>query len=124
MKRFVVAGLTAAALFSVGHTRGAALEKLQLQVNPSVSMAPASVMVRAIITPDHENRQLEIVADSENFYRRSVVDLDGESAPKVNELRLLDIPGGEYEVTAILYDSKGVRSSVHRTLMVTSLGGH
>jgi len=122
VKRFVAAGITAAALFSTGHTKGSALEKLQLQVSPAVSMAPASVMVRTIIAPDAENRQLEIVADSENFYRRSVVDLDGETAPKVNELRLLDIPGGEYEVTASLYDSRGGRSTVRRTIMVTSVG--
>ena len=120
MKRFLIAGVTAAAIFSVGHSRSAALEKLQLQVNPSVSMAPASVIVRAIVERAAENRQLEIVADSEDFYRRTVLDLDGESAPKVNELRLIDIPGGEYEVTATLYDSKGVRTAARRSIMVMS----
>jgi hypothetical protein len=123
VKRFAAAGLTAAAFLFAGHTEGLALEKLTLQVSPTVSMAPASVVVRAIITPDAENRQLEIVADSESFYRRSVVDLEGEAAPKVNELRLLDIPGGEYEVTATLYDSRGARTTAHRTLMVQGLGG-
>lgn len=118
MKRLLVAGVTAAAIFSIGHSRSSALEKLQLQVNPSVSMAPASVMVRAIVERDSENRQLEIVADSGNFYRRTVLDLDGASAPKVNELRLIAIPGGEYEVTATLYDSKGAHTVARRSIMV------
>ena len=83
-------------------------------------MAPAYVLVRAIVERDAGNRQLEIVADSENFYRRTVVDLDGESAPKVNELRLIDIPGGEYEVTATLYDSKGAHTVARRSIMVMS----
>lgn len=120
MKRLLIAGVTAAAILSVGHSKGFALEKLQLQVNPSVSMAPASVIVRTIVERNSENRELEIVADSENFYRRTVVDLDGESAPKVNELRLIDIPGGDYEVTATLYDSKGAHTVARRSIMVMS----
>jgi hypothetical protein len=102
-------------------SKGSALEKLQLQISPTVSTAPASVIVRALVEHDAENRQLEIVADSTDFYRRTVVDLDGEQAPKVNELRLIDIPGGEYDVTATLYDSRGVRTAVRRTLMVMPL---
>ena len=120
MKRLLIAGVTAAAVFSFGHSRGAALEKLQLQVSPSISMAPASVIVRAIVERNAENRELEIVADSEDFYRRTVVDLDGDSAPKVNELRLIDIPGGEYEVTATLYDSRGAHTVARRSIMVMS----
>jgi len=120
VKRLLIAGVTAAAIFSVGHSRSSALEKLQLQVTPSVSMAPASVIVRAIVERNPENRELEIVADSEDFYRRTVVDLDGDSAPKVNELRLIDIPGGEYEVTATLYDSKGAHTVARRSIMVMS----
>ena len=72
-------------------------------------MAPAYVIVRAIVEHDADNRMLEIVADSESFYRRSVVDLDGDRAPKVNELKLIDIPGGEYDVSATLYDLHGER---------------
>lgn len=125
MKHFLIGGLAAAAILTGGHSRDglAAAERLQLQLTPSISVAPASVIVRAIVEHDAENRQLEIVADSENFYRRTVVDLDGDHAPKVNELRLLSIPGGEYEVTATLYDSRGARTMAHRTLTIMSPGG-
>jgi hypothetical protein len=120
VKRFLILGVTAAAIFSVGHTKGSALEKLQLQVSPTISMAPASVVVRVLVEHDAGNRQLEIVADSSDFYRRTVVDLDGEQAPKVNELRLIAIPGGEYDVSATLSDSRGAQTVVRRSIMVVS----
>jgi hypothetical protein len=123
VKRFWLGALTAAGILSISsspHEGVIAEQMLQLQVSPSVSMAPAQVRVRAIIERDAENRALEIVADGAAFYRRTVLDLDGAQAPKVNELWLLSIPGGEYEVTATLYDSKGVRTIMHRTLMVMS----
>ena len=122
MKHFLLGAVAAATVLTVGHTQGFASEKLQLQVTPAVSMAPAYVVVRAIVEHDASNRELEIVADSENFYRRTVVDLDGAQAPKVNELKLVDIPGGEYEVTAALYDMNGQRTLARRTIMVMTLG--
>ena len=119
MKRLLIGAMAGAAILTASHHHEAdAAQKLQLQLSPSISMAPASVIVRAIVEHDAENRQLEIVADSSDFYRRTVVDLDGEQAPKVNELRLLSIPGGEYEITATLSDSRGVRTVAHRTLTV------
>lgn len=119
MKRLLIGAIAGAAVLTASHQHGAdAAEKLQLQLTPSVSMAPASVIVRAIVEHNAENRELEIVADSVDFYRRTVVDLDGDQAPKVNELRLLSIPGGEYEITATLYDSRGSRTVAHRTLTV------
>ena len=121
VKRLLTIGIAATAILTAGHTRGLAQDKLQLQVSPAVSMAPAYVIVRALVERNAENRQLEIIADSSDFYRRTVVDLDGESAPKVNELRLVDIPGGEYEVTATLYDSHGEHTMVRRSIMVVSL---
>ena len=106
-----------------GHTQGSASETLQLQVSPAFSTAPARVTVRALVEHSPDNRALEIIADSVDFYRRSVVDLDGAAAPKVNELQLIDIPGGEYEIKATLYDAHGVRTSAQRSIKVVSQNG-
>jgi len=97
-----------------------ALERLDLRVSPAISLAPASVVVRAFVEHDAQNRELEIIADSSEFYRRTVVELDGEQAPKTTELKLIDIPGGEYEITATLYTAHGDRTSVRRAIMVMS----
>ncbi len=78
------------------------------------------MLVRAIVEHDADNRELEIVAESLDFYRRSVVDLDGDQAPKTTELKLIDIPGGEYEVTAILYTADGQKTMVRKSIMVMS----
>ena len=123
MKRFVNAALIAAAVFlTTGQVVRVvhATERLVLKVSPSVSVAPASVIVRAMVEHDPENRELEIVADSLDFYRRTVVELDGEQAPKTTELKLIDIPGGEYEVTATLTTMHGNKVSVRRSVMVMS----
>ena len=120
VRRLLIGGVTAAAILTIGHTQGAASETLTLQVSPSFSTAPARVVVRALVEHSADNRALEIIADSGDFYRRSVVDLDGAAAPKVNELQLIDIPGGEYQVRATLYDAHGVRTSAQRSIMVLS----
>ena len=113
----VVAGLlTAGQVLRVVH----AAERLDLKVSPTVSIAPAQVSVRAIVERDSENRELEIVADSLDFYRRTVVELDGERAPKTTELKLLDIPGGEYNVSATLTTMHGDKLTVRRSVTVMS----
>ena len=121
VKRFVNISFVAIVLLTASQTQHPrALEKLDLRVSPAISLAPASVVVRAIVEHDSQNRELEIVADSSEFYRRTVVELDGEQAPKTTELKLIDIPGGEYEITATLYTERGVRTSVRRAIMVMS----
>jgi hypothetical protein len=122
VKGFVNALIVAAILLAAGPICrvARAADKLDLHVTPTVSIAPASVMVRAIVEHDSHNRALEIVAESLAFYRRSVVDLDGEQAPKTTELKLIDIPGGEYEVSATLYMEDGTKMTVRRSVMVMS----
>jgi hypothetical protein len=122
VKRFVNTLVTAALLLTTGSIRHVvhAADKLDLRVSPSVSLAPALVVVRAIVEHDPQNRELEIVADSLDFYRRTVVDLDGEQAPRTTELKLIDVPGGEYDVSATLYLADGTRISVRRSVMVMS----
>jgi len=123
VKRFVSTAFAVVTILSASQMRdvGHAAEKLELRVSPSVSMAPASVVVRATVEHDADNRELEIVADSSDFYRRSVVDLDGEQAPKTTELKLIDIPGGEYEVTATLRTAHGERTTVRKSIMEMSM---
>lgn len=122
MKKFVNVFAGAALLLTSGPIPNVvhAADKLDLRVTPSVSIAPASVVVRAIVEHDRDNRALEIVADSLDFYRRTVVDLDGEQAPKTTEVKLMDIPGGQYDVSATLYMADGTKTTVRRSVTVMS----
>ena len=122
VKRLLNVLIVIAGLLTAGHVLRVvhAAERLDLRVSPTVSVAPAQVIVRAIVEHDSENRELEIVADSLDFYRRTVVELDGEQAPKTTELKLLDIPGGEYNVSATLTTIHGNKMTVRRSVTVMS----
>jgi hypothetical protein len=99
-------------------------EPLRLSVTPAQSFAPATVLVRARIEPRAENRWLALVADGPNFYRSSEIQLDGDQAPKTVELRFSNLPGGDYEIYAVLSDDTGRQRAVaHLSAKVIGLAG-
>ena len=63
-------------------------ERLAMRVSPAVAFEPAVLTVRTVIEADTENRALEIVAQSADYYRRSSIQLDGASAPRLNVVRI------------------------------------
>jgi hypothetical protein len=95
------------AIFVVSVTLVSANDSVSVQVNPTVSVAPASLAIRVRVAPEANNRVLEIVVDSKDFYRSSRVELDGEHAPSVNTLKLVSVPAGNYEVTAAVVGTDG-----------------
>ena len=117
----LAAGTTIGLLIATGQTT--ASEKLTLRVTPNVSSAPSTVIARAYVTPNAENRTLTVEADSGSFYRSSEIQLDGDKAPTLTEFRLNSLPSGEYTVTALLKDSKGAETLVRRTVLVLSQFG-
>ena len=95
-------------------------EKLSLRVTPNVSSAPSTVVVKATVARDAGNRWLHIEADSGAFYRSSAIELDGDRAPVVTEIRLNNLPSGEYTVAAVLRNALGEETVVRRTAIVLS----
>jgi hypothetical protein len=100
-----------------------ATEKLMLRVTPNVSSAPSTVIVQATVAPHADNRSLNIEAESGAFYRSSEVQLDGDKAPVVTEIRLTNLPGGEYTVKAVLRNTTGDETVQRRTAIVLSRVG-
>lgn len=99
-------------------------ERLTLRVSPAVSFAPANLVVRATIAADADNRVVEIVAESEDFYRSSEIQLDGDRAPRTSMFEFRSLPPGTYEVKAILRGSTGgERASVRQQVNVIANGG-
>lgn len=113
----------AATAWLVAASSPSASEKLSLKVTPNVSSAPSTVLVRAFITLDADNRWLRIEADSGAFLRSSDIQLEGDKAPLVTELSLKNLPGGEYTVSAVLRDSLGRQTIVRRSVLVLSRVG-
>jgi hypothetical protein len=99
-------------------------QKLAVRISPAVAFAPATLVVRTTIQSDAENRTVQIVAESNDFYRSSEVQLDGEHAPRVSVFEFRSLPSGTYLVTATLRDSKGQsRASVRSEVNVMQSGG-
>jgi hypothetical protein len=89
-------------------------EPLRLRVSPEASFAPAFVTVRVSIEADAENRILEVVAASPDFYRSSQVEINGAQAPRLSVFEFRDLPAGDYQFTGILSGTRGPRATVFR----------
>ena len=75
-------------------------ETLSIRCNPSVGMAPATILVTVTVEPNAANRDLTIEADSTDYFTSSVVTLDGDKAAKFQGFTLKGVPAGEYELYA------------------------
>jgi hypothetical protein len=87
-------------------------EQLRLAVSPAQSIAPSNLRIRARVVPHADNRSLEIVAESSEFYRSSQISLEGERAAATNMFEFRGLPGGEYVVYGILTDNTGHRRAI------------
>ena len=112
-------------LILTGTVRARTDEKtLAINVSPAVAFAPATLIVRARIEADSRNRAVEIVAESQDFYRASEMTLDGDKAPMTNVFELRSLPSGTYEIKATLLDAGGqARASVRSSVNIISSGG-
>jgi hypothetical protein len=82
-------------------------DQLKIAVFPAQSFAPSNLKIRARVVPHGENRALELVAESDDFYRSSQIPLDGERAPGMLLFEFRGLPGGDYRVYGVLTDSGG-----------------
>ena len=98
-------------------------QSLKMSVSPEQSFAPANLFVRLGIEPDAANRIVEVVAESEEFYRSSQVALEGENGPKTVMLQFRNVPGGSYEVRGVVTDDRGREVAVaHQSVNVLPSG--
>jgi hypothetical protein len=93
-------------------------EPVTAQVMSSGALAPADIVVRAFVEPDARNRSVEFTVSSDDFYRRSVEQLQGERAPRLSEVRYRNLPKGHYTIQVIVVGVNGVRGHVERWVQV------
>ena len=77
-------------------------ERMIMKVTPAVAFAPANLVVRAVVEADADNRGIAVIAESEDFYRSSEIQLDGNHAPRINTFEFRSLPPGNYSVKAML----------------------
>ena len=98
-------------------------ERLAMRVSPSAAFEPAVLTVRTVIEADTDNRALEIVTQSADFYRSSSIQLDGANAPRLNVFEFKNLPTGIYDVMSVLVGSGGERTTVSRRFHVAAAPG-
>jgi hypothetical protein len=99
-------------------------EMLTLRVVPGVAFAPAAVVVSAAALQDPSNRSLKIELESAEYYRSSLIQLDGADAAITNIVRYESLPGGSYEVRATLFGAGGQkRAATARALEILANHG-
>jgi hypothetical protein len=92
-----------------------AKEPLSMQVSPAMSFAPANLVIRTRLEPDADNRVMEVVAESGEFYRSSAIQLDGDRAPRTTRIEFRSVPPGEYEVRAVVTGTDGRQRALVRS---------
>lgn len=98
-------------------------ERMTMKVSPAVAFAPANLIVRAMIVADADNRAVEIIAESEDFYRSSRIQLEGDHAARTNMFEFRSLPPGTYEVRANLFGSNGEnRATIRQQINVIASG--
>jgi hypothetical protein len=98
-------------------------ERITIKVSPAVSFAPANLIVRTMIVADADNRAVEIIAESPDFYRSSQIQLEGDKAPRTTMFEFRSLPQGTYEVRANLIGIGGQqRAFVRQQINVIASG--
>jgi hypothetical protein len=98
-------------------------QPMSLQVSPAMAPEPAFVSVRVLLEANDDNRSLEIVAQSPEFFRSSRIDLNGRNAPRLAVFEYPSLPQGLYEVSAVLVGTGGRRATVSRLVRVVPSAG-
>ena len=102
-----VALLTTAAPINAG-------EWMTMAVSPRQSFSPTNLRVQLRLQPSADNRLLDVIADSPDFFSRSQIQLEGDRAPKTLIVEFRGVPSGEYEVSGFLLNSIGIPRAVTR----------
>jgi len=93
--------------------------QLRIRVWPTAAHAPATITVRAEVTPHDDNRELIVTIDGENAYMSSLVQLEGSRGPRFSELQFHKLPSGAYEVLAVIMGAQKPRATVRQYIVVT-----
>src|SRR5258708_2634137 len=101
-----------------------AKDPLSMKVSPAMSFAPPNLVIRTRLEPDADNRVMEVIAESGDFYRSSAIQLEGDRAPRTATFEFRSLPSGEYRVTAVVIGTDGrPRATARSSVNVMESGG-
>jgi hypothetical protein len=89
-------------------------QPVTMEISPAVSFAPASLIIRTRLEPHVNNRAMEAIAESADFYRSSAIELAGDRVPRTLTFEFRGLPPSEYEVTAAAIGTDNRRRALVR----------
>jgi len=92
--------------------------QIRIRVEPTVAFEPATITVRADVTPHDDNRELIVIVDGENAYMSSIVQLEGSKGPRFSELKFHKLPMGTYEILAVVMGTHKPRATARQSIVV------
>jgi len=102
--------------------RSPAKELVEIKVRGYYFAAPATVPMVIAVEPAARNRMLVVEADSEDYFRSSAIELEGENEKRLHSLELKSLPAGTYEIRARVMSKNEVLGTAVEGLVVTGLG--
>jgi len=85
---------------------------LSVRVSPTMAHAPADLFIYVSVARRPENRLLRVTAESDDFFRSSDTQLDGEYSARITVVRFRELPPGGYQIKAELIVSNGRTANV------------
>lgn len=105
----------------VATTQPVADAPLRLRLRAHVVSAPSDFSGLVRLTPNADYRLLRVVLDSENFYRSSDIQLEGDHSPQNHFLAWRSLPAGNYRVVVTVFDTRGPRTQVSQEFLVIGM---
>jgi hypothetical protein len=91
---------------------------VRLRLAARVVSAPADFSGLVRVTPNADYRLLRVVLDSDNFYRSSDIQLEGDRSPTNHFLWWRSLPAGTYRIVVTVFGTQGPRTQVTQEFLV------
>ena len=121
MKRIIFVTAIMLLVGPPGAPRTPAKQVVEIIVRGHFFSAPATVPITIAVEPAADNRVLVVEADSDDYYRSSSIELDGDKEKRLHAVELRSLPAGEYVVRAQVKSKSDVLGSAVQDLVVMGL---
>jgi len=98
-----------------------AKEIVAIKVRGYYFAAPATIPITIAVEPGVNNRALIVEADSDDYYRSSMIELDGEREKRLHTVEFKSLPAGDYLLRAQVRSKTDVLGTAVNELVVTGM---
>lgn len=98
-----------------------AKELVEIKVHGYYFAAPATVPITVAVEPGAQNRLLVVEVDSDDYFRSSGVELDGDKEKRLHSVEFKSLPAGEYTLRAQVLSKSDVLGVATGGLVVTGM---